>query len=241
MEADIQIFFISCARKDTRKKEMAGLAEAWQSPTEHGGNLSESFWVDSTASCKWHWVMEGWQAFHHQEQVLGNVRLDLSSLPSYVLGSPPGQSKTLVFPGAGISKEEGPRSSVAFYSHLLKGGIGLESSKTLLAPVLLQDPAGQESLGASGNRGPSLCWCWSWANSRAEPPWSKHQAEVSLSLQMQHGAKHSWFHVQGCLSRAGRLAAAGLRSCWQGGIAASAWGMQTAWAELEDWPGKVHK
>lgn len=42
MRADIQIF-ISCARKDTIKKEMAGLGEAWQSPTEHGGNLSESF------------------------------------------------------------------------------------------------------------------------------------------------------------------------------------------------------
>lgn len=136
-----------------------------------------------------------------------------------MLGSPPGQSKTLVFPGAGISKEEGLRSSVAFYSHLLKGGIGLESSKTLLAPVLLQDPAGQESLGASGNRGPSLCWCWSWANSRPEPPWSKHQAEVSLSLQMQHGAKHSWFHMQGCLSRAGRLGWLQLASAPAGRVA----------------------
>lgn len=40
MEADIQIF-ISCARKDIRKK-MAALGEVWQPPTEHGGNLSES-------------------------------------------------------------------------------------------------------------------------------------------------------------------------------------------------------
>lgn len=175
MEADIQIFFISCARKDTRKKEMAGLGEVWQPPTEHGGNvLSESFWLDHTASCKWHWVMEekGWQAFHYQEWALGNVSPDLSQ-PFFLYAGKPtcftGQSRALVFSEAGICKEEGLRSSVAFYSHLLMGGIGLESSKTLLPPVLLQDPAGQGIPWASGNSGPSLCWCWrlSWLQSSA--------------------------------------------------------------------------
>lgn len=246
MRADIQIF-ISCARKDTIKKEMAGLGEAWQSPTEHGGNLSESFWLDYTASCTWHWVMEGRgrQAFHYQEWVLANVRPDPSQPPFLCAGKPThftGQSRALVFSGSGIRKEEGLRSSAAFYSHLPKGGIDLGSSKTLFPPVLLQGPAGQESPWAPGNSGPTSPLCAEgWADSGAQLPWSKHQAEVSLSLQLQHSANHSWFPVQGCLSWAGRLAAAGLCSRWQGGIAASAWGMQTAWAALEDRPGKVHK
>lgn len=118
-----------------------------------------------------------------------------------------GQSRTLVFSGAGICNEEGLRWSVAFYSYLPKGIIGRGSSKTFLPPVLLQDSPGQESPWSFQNTGPaspSLCWCW-----RLSPLWSSSamvQAPgrgVTLSLQLQHGANHSWFPVQGCLSQAG--------------------------------------
>lgn len=78
--------------------------------------------------------------------------------------------KSLVFSGVGICKEEGLRSSVAFYSHRPKGIIGHGSGKTLLPPVLLQDSPGQQSPWSFQNTGPaspSLCWCW-----RLSPLWS---------------------------------------------------------------------
>lgn len=93
----------------------------------------------------------GQQAFHYQEWVLGNVRPDPSQPPFLYAGKPTcftGQSRALVFSGAGICKEEGLRSSVVFYSHLPKGGIDLGSSKTLLPPVLLQGRKAHVHLGA---------------------------------------------------------------------------------------------
>lgn len=139
-----------------KKKEMAGLGDTSVSHRPWGECKSESFPLNCTASWKWHRVMEGRrsQAFPSKGGRLAELDHVLPQLlPLPRAGKPTCSTGQLRAPSGGVSKGEGLRSLVAFYSHLPKVGIGLGPNKILL-PFCCKTQQGMEAheqLGTGGS------------------------------------------------------------------------------------------